>query len=97
MYVEGVWLLVRSPQFATKVFVICPKAELICISGVVAETVVDVVVRDAGASAERNLAAEVGKEVEAVVVMVFRDGQITVQYEPMDEVRQLAHAAANAL
>ena len=72
MYVECVGLLVRGPQFATKIFVICPKAELICISGVVAETVVDVVVRDAGASAERNLAAEVGKEVEAVVVMVLQ-------------------------
>ena len=97
MDVEGVGLLVRGPQLATKVFVICPKVELIGVLCVVAETVVDIVVRNAGACAEGNLAAEVGKEVEPVVVMVLRDSQLTVQYEPMDEVRQLAQAAANAL
>ena len=97
MDVEGVGLLLRGPQFAAQVFVVRPEAELIGVRGVVAEAVVDVVVRDAGAGAEGNLAAEVGEEVESVVVMVLGDGQFAVQHEPVDEVRQLAHAAADAL
>ena len=78
MDVEGVGLLLRSPQFATQVFVVRPEAQLIGVSGVVAEAVVDVVVRDAGARAEGNLASEVGKEVQTVVVMVLGDGQLAV-------------------
>ena len=71
--VEGMGLLLSGPQFAAQVFVIRPKSELIGVMGVVAETIVDVVVRDAGTGAERNLATEVRKQVESVVVMVLRN------------------------
>ena len=97
MDVEGVGQRLPGAQFAAQVFVVGPEAELIGVRGVVAEAVVDVVVGDAGAGAEGNLAAEVGEEVEPVVVMMLRDGQVAVQHEPVDEVRQLAHAAADAL
>ena len=73
MNVEGMGLLLCGPQFAAQEFVVRPKAQLIGISGVVTETVVDIVVRDAGAGAEGNLSAKIGKEIEAVVVMVLRN------------------------
>ena len=97
MDMEGMGLLLRGPQFAAQVLFVRPESELIGVSGIIAETVVDIVVRDAGAGAERNLAAEVGKEIESVVVMVLRDGQLAMQHEPVYQVRQLAHAAADAL
>ena len=78
MDMEGVGLLLRGPQFAAQVFVVRPYSELIGIPGVVTETVVDVVVRDAGASSEGYLATEVWKEVESVVVVMLRDGQFAV-------------------
>ena len=97
MNVEGVWLLLCGPQFAAQVFVVRPESELIGVLRVVAEPIVDVVVRDTGAGAEGNLATEVGEEIQSVVVMMLRDGQLAVQYKPMDEVRQLAHAATDTL
>ena len=63
MNVEGVWLLLCGPQFAAQVFVVRPESELIGVLRVVAEPIVDVVVRDTGAGAEGNLATEVGEEV----------------------------------
>ena len=87
MDMEGMGLLLRGPQFAAQVLFVRPESELIGVSGIIAETVVDIVVRDAGASAEGNLTTEVGEEVESVVVMVLRDGQFAVQHKPMDEVR----------
>ena len=74
MDMEGMGLLLHGSQFAAQVFIVCPKSELICISGVIAETVVDIVVRDAGTRAEGNLAAIVGEQVESIVVMVLGDG-----------------------
>ena len=78
MDMEGMGLLLRSPKFTTQVFFVCPKSELISVLGIVAEAVVDIVVRDAGAGAEGNLAAKVGEEVKSIVVMVFRDSQLAV-------------------
>ncbi len=83
MDMEGMGLLLRSPKFTAQVFFVRPKSELIGILGIVAEAVVNIVVRDAGAGAEGYLAAKVGEEVESIVVMVLRDGQFAVQYEPV--------------
>ena len=97
MNMEGVGLLLCGPQFAAQVFIIRPQSQLVGVRGVVAEAVVNIVVRDTGTCAEGYLPSEVGKEVQSVVMMMLRDGQFAVQHEPVDEVRQLAHAAANAL
>ncbi len=97
MDMEGMRLLLLGPQFAAQIFIVRPKSELVGVQAIVSEAVVDIVVRDAGAGAEWYLATEVGEEVESVVVMMFRDGQFAVQYEPVDEVRQLTHTAADAL
>ena len=78
MYVEGVGLLLHGSQFAAQVFVVCPESELIGISGVVTEAVVDVVVGDAGSCPKGNLASEVWEEVESVVVVMLRDGQFAM-------------------
>lgn len=97
MNMERVGLLLCGPQFAAQVLVVCPEAQLIGVLRVVSETVVDVVIRDAGARAEGNLSSKVGKEVKSIVVVVLRDGQFAVQHKPVDEVRQLTHATADAL
>ena len=54
---------------------------------VVPEPVVDVVVRYAGTRAERYLTAKVGKQVQPVVVVMLGDGQLAVQYKPVNQVR----------
>jgi len=71
--------------------------QLVGVGGAVAYTVVDIIIGDAGAGTERYLAAEVGEEIQPVVVVVFGDGEVAVQHHPVDEVRELAHAAADAL
>ena len=74
MYVEGMWLLLSGSQFTAQILVVRPKSKLISVLGVVAEPIIDIVIRNAGASAEGNLAAKVRKQVESVVVMVLGDG-----------------------
>ena len=97
MDMEDVGLKLCRAELATQVFIIHPKPELVGVFGVVPHPVIEVVVRDAGAGAERNLPAEVGEKVQTVVVMVLRDGQLAVQHHPVDQVRQLAHPASNPL
>ena len=55
MDVECVRLRIYGTKFATKIFTIYPKAKLVSVGRVVSNTVVDVVIGDAGACAERNL------------------------------------------
>ena len=97
MDVEGVGQGLGGMQFAAQVLAVDVESQLIGVGGVVSDAVVDVVVGDAGAGAEGYLPAVVGEEVETVVVMVLGDGEVAVQYEPVDEVRQLAQTAPDAL
>ena len=97
MNVEGVGLMLCSAKLATQIFVVHPKSELISVGGVIPDTVIDVVVGYAGARSKGYLTAEVGKQIQSVVVVMLRDGQLAVQYEPVNQVRHLAHASANAL
>ena len=90
MDVESVGLELGSPQFAAKILTIHPKPELIGILGLVLHAVVDIVVRDAGARAERNLAAKVREEIYTVVVMVLGNRQFAMEHHPVYQVRQLA-------
>lgn len=96
MNMEGVWLLLRAAQLAPQVLAIHAEPELVCVRCVVPEPVVDIVVRDAGTRAERNLTAKIGKEVQPVVVVMLGDGQLAVQYKPVNQVRQLAAPASYA-
>ena len=64
--------------------------------GVVTEAVIQVVVTDGGPSAEGELAAIVGEQVQAVVVVVLHDGQRGVEHHPVDEIGHLAHTAPHA-
>ena len=97
MNVEGVRQLFDSTEFAAKIFVIDMKPQLIGVGGFILHPVVDVVVGDAGACTEWDLAAMIGKEVKGIVMMMFRDGEVAVEHHPVDEVGELAHAASNAL
>lgn len=97
MDMEGVGLGFCRAEFAAQIFVIHPKPELIGVVRIIPHPIIKVVVRDASARAERNLPTEVGKKVQTVVMMVLRDGQLAVQHHPVDQVRQLAHSAANPL
>ena len=58
--VEGMGLGFSRAELATEIFLIHPKPELVGVVRVVPHPVIEVVVRDAGACAERNLPAEVG-------------------------------------
>ena len=86
MDVEGVGLLLFGVQFAAEIFVVHPKPELIGVGGIVSDAVVDVVVGYAGACSERNLTAEIGKQIQSVVVVVLCNGQLTMQYKPVNQV-----------
>ena len=88
--VEGVRLTFGGTQFPAQIFAIDMQTKLIGVLRIVADAVVDVVVRDAGARSERNLTTEVGEEVETIVMMMFDNGQIAVEHHPVDQVRQLA-------
>ena len=78
MNVESVLQLFGCTKLATEVFVIDMKTQLISVGGVVLHPIVDVVVGNAGAGAEGYLPAEVGEEVEAVVMVVLGDGEVAV-------------------
>ena len=95
--VEGVRLAFGGAQFSAQIFAIDMQTKLIGVLRIVADAVVDVVVRDAGARSERNLTTEVGEEVETIVMMVFDNGQIAVEHHPVDQVRQLAKAPSYPL
>lgn len=84
-------------KFAIEVLALNTKAQLVSPVGIVAHTIVDIVVRDAGACTEGYLTTEIGEEVEPVVVVMFNDGEIAMEHHPVDEVRELAQAAPNAL
>ena len=74
MDVEGVRLMVFSPEFSTKVLIIDRKPELIGVVSVVSDAIVDIVVRDAGACTEGYLSSIVGKEIQRIVMMVLGNG-----------------------
>lgn len=93
----GAGLLLVGPQFAAQIFTVDPYQQLVSARGVVLHPVVQIVIDDAGARSERNLAVEVGEEVEPVVMMVLGDGQVGVEHHPMYEVGELAHASAFSL
>lgn len=97
MNVEGVRQLFDRTKFATEIFVINMKPQLIGVGGFILHPVVDVVVGDAGACTEWDLAAMIGKEVKGIVMMMFRDGEVAMEHHPVDEVGELAHAASDAL
>ena len=97
MNVEGVGLMLRSAQLATQIFIVNPEPELIGVGRVVPDTIIDVVVGYAGARSKGNLTAEVRKQIQAVVMVMLRDGQLAVQDKPVDQVRQLAQSSADAL
>ena len=84
-------------KFAIEVLALNTKAQLVSPVGIVAHTIVDIVVRDAGACTEGYLTTEIGEEIEPVVVVMFNDGEIAMEHHPVDEVRELAQAAPNAL
>ena len=69
--------------------------KLVRLLRVVAEAIVEVVIEDGRARAERHLTAEVRKEVKLVVVVLLRDGQGRVEHHPMDQVAELAHPTAD--
>ena len=96
MNVEGMRLLFRCTQLSTQILSIHPKPQLVDVCCVVPHSVVDIVVRDAGSRAEGNLSAEVGKEVQPVVVVMLSYGQFAVQHHPVNEVGELAQSAADA-
>lgn len=96
MDVEGVWELFDGTEFAAEVFFIDLEPKLVGVASVVLDPIIDVVVGDAGARAERNLTSMIGEEVESIMVMVFGDGQVAVEHHPVDEVGELAHAASDA-
>ena len=60
MDMKGVGLGFCRAAFATQIFVIHPKPELVGVVRIIPHPVIEVVVRDAGACAERNLPAEIG-------------------------------------
>ena len=60
MDMKSVGLGFCRAELATQIFVIHPKPELIGVVRIIPHPVIEVVVRDAGAGAERNLPAEVG-------------------------------------
>ena len=97
MDMEGVGLGFCRAEFAAQIFVIHPKPELVGVVRIIPHPVIKVVVRDAGACAERNLPSEIGEKVQTVVVMVLRDGQLAMQHHPVYQVRQLAHPASDPL
>ena len=97
MDMEGVGQRFHGTELAIEVFAIHTKAQLVWGIGIVAHAVVDIVVGDAGARAEGDLAPEVGEEVEPVMMVVLNDGEVAVEHHPVDEVRQLAQAATDAL
>ena len=96
MNMEGVRLLFRCTQLTPQIFSVHPEPQLVDVCCVVPHSVVDIVVRDTGSRAEGNLSAEVGKEVEPVVVVMLRYGQFAVQHHPVDKVGELAQSAADA-
>ena len=97
MDVEGVRLRGCGAKFPAQVFTIHPKPELIGVGGLILHTVINIVVRYTGSCAKGNLTAKVGKEVKAVMVMVFCNGQFAMQHHPMNQVRQLTQSATDAL
>lgn len=83
-------------QLAAQVSIRRMDEELKGLRRVVAEAVVEVVVEDRRAGAERHLTAKVGEQVELVVVVLLGDGQRRVEHHPVDEVAELAHPAADS-
>ena len=94
--VERVRLFLGSSQFATQVGVGHVDKQLVSVLRIVCDTIVAIIVDDAGACAERNLPVEVGEEVESVVMVMLCDGEFRMKHHPMDEVRELAHASTDA-
>lgn len=71
--------------------------QLVGVVRIVAEAVIQIVIGNAGACAERHAALAVGKEVAPLVVVVLGDGEVGMQHQPVNEVGKLAHAAAYGL
>ena len=63
MNVESVGLKFRGTEFAASIFVVGTQSEVVGVGGLVLNAVVNIVVRDAGACAERDLTAKVREEV----------------------------------
>ena len=97
MDMEGVGLRSGGTKLAIEVLAIDTKTELIRHVGIVAHTIVDIVVGNTGARTEGDLTTEVGKEIEPVVVVMLNDGEIAMEHHPVDEVGELAQSAPNAL
>ena len=73
-----------------------PDGELIGAVGIVLEAVVQIVVQNGGAGAKGDLPSVIGEQIHAVMVVMLDDVQIAVQHHPVDQVGELAHAAAHA-
>lgn len=95
--VESVRLMPSGAKFTAEVFAIDEKTQLICVIGIVSHTIIEVVVGDACASAERDLPSEVGEKVESVMMMMLRYCQVAVQYHPVNQIGQLTQTATDAL
>ena len=73
------WYLYRwgaiGTELAPEVFPVYPHEKLIKGLGVVAETVVQIIIVDGSPCAERDLPVEVGKKIHLVVMVMLHNGQ----------------------
>lgn len=86
-----------SPQLAAQVLPIHPDTQLEQLVCVIAQPVIQVVIGDGSPHTKGDLAAKIGEQIHLIVVVVLHNSQRAVKGHPMDQVRELAHAAAHPL
>ena len=84
------------PKLSAQILPVCVNDKLIYPVGVVAETVVKVIVHYRGTRAKRYLPPEIGKKVKTVVMMVLGYGKLGMKHQPVNKICKLAHSAARA-
>ena len=83
-------------QFRVQIPFIRGNDQLKGLGGSVLESVVQIIVADAGPHAERDLPSEVREKVDSVMMMIFDDLKRCVQDDPVDEIAQLTQSAPDS-
>lgn len=97
MNMIGIWLGLLRTKLTTQIFVIGIYKKLIGVPGIVAKTIIEIIIYDAGACAERYLTLKVGKEVETVMVVMLHYGERSVENHPVYEICKLTQTSPKTM
>lgn len=97
LYIVLVLLRSVRTKLSHKALAVGMYKQLIGQIGVIAHTIVEIVVHNGRTCSERHLSAEIGEQIVSVVMVMLRYSQLGMQHHPVYEVGKLAQTAAYTL